>query len=70
MDLILNSYHFMDEILPATLRKLARQEIDSPLLNALVANGHRILITDRGAGDSVKREYAREAIKRGLGPQL
>ena len=70
MDLVVNSYHFLRDILPATLQKLNGQEIESPLLQAVADNGHRILVTDRGTRDSVKNQYAMEAIKQGLGPRL
>jgi len=68
--LVLNSYYFVEDVIPGTLQELAGEEGESQLFKAISRNGHRMLITDRGAGVSIKREYETEAIKRGLGPQL
>jgi len=68
--LVLNSYYFVEDMIPGTLQELASEPAESPLFTGIRESGHRILITERGARASIKREYDTEAVKRGLGPQL
>jgi hypothetical protein len=68
--LVLNSYYFVEDIISGTLQELASEPAESPLFTSIRESGHRILITERGARASIKRQYEIEAVKRGLGPQL
>ena len=69
--LVLDSYYFLEDVIPGTLQQLADEEVESALFRAIIDNGHRMLITDRGTRQvSIKREHETEANKRGLGRNL
>lgn len=68
--LVLNSYYFIEEIIPGTLQELAKDTFESHLFQAIRNSGHRMLVTERGGRASIKREYQNEAVRMGLGPQL
>ena len=81
-NIVLNSFHFFDDIMPETFRSMANPDTnpqggnmapENLLLETIEQGGHTILVTDResrGNRLSIKREYAIEATSRGLGPQL
>lgn len=64
---------FLSMVSPATNPRDGDMESESLLLETIEKGGHTILVTDResrGNRLSIKREYAVEATKQGLGPQL
>ena len=71
--LVADSYHFIENVIPGTIQELANEEAVDELFSAISDNGHRILITDRGAARSISREYQAELKRRHLAgfiPQL
>ena len=81
-NIVLNSFHFFDDIMPETFRSMANPDTnpqggnmapENLLLETIEQGGHTILVTDResrGNRLSIKREYAIEATRRGLRPPL
>ena len=78
---ILNSFHFLDDILPELVIFFSRSENPPPmdvdvdqspslLWQVIIEHRHTIVFSDRGERDSIKRQYSKEAIKRGRGPIL
>ena len=71
--IVVDAYYFLNEIFLAVVQGLAEEYSESELLDAITKARHKILVTDRATGPSIKREYFTEATKRqrvGFGPQL